>query len=83
MAFLLVAHSEVCGIAAYDTLRTPYGMARASCAKGYYTFGHEVGHILGAMHNVGKGEAHYDYSYGLLIEPTSTTRNGGYRTIMA
>ena len=41
---LLVADFESCGIAYLNTLSNGYtlGVAKKSCALGYYSFGHEV-----------------------------------------
>ena len=83
IATLLVADFNSCGIGSYDSRATPTGLAKASCAKGYYSFGHEIGHILGAMHNRGNGGANYDYSFGWLIENPTEPADGGFRTIMA
>jgi hypothetical protein len=49
-----------------------------TCATGYYSFGHELGHNFGSTHDHGNGSgASYPYSYGY------RTTNGAYRTIMA
>ena len=81
---LLVADSSSCGIANYNTRGLPIGVARADCAKGYYSFGHEIGHIFGATHNrLNAGGADYEYSYGWLIQPKAAEDDEGYRTIMA
>ena len=51
---------------------------------GYFSFGHEVGHNLGADHNPSvvpkslKGDGH-----GHLITPQGLTARTGYRTIMS
>merc|ERR1712126_311772 len=63
-----------------------YGVSvvKKSCALGYYSFGHEAGHNLGADHNPRvamkpiKGDGH-----GHLITPRGLTRRSGYRTIMS
>ncbi|KAI9009283.1 Metallo-peptidase family M12B Reprolysin-like-domain-containing protein [Hyaloraphidium curvatum] len=56
-----------------------FNVVHYSCATGYFSFGHEVGHNMGANHdraNSGGGQS-YPYSYGYQ-EPT-----GLWRTIMA
>ena len=83
VATLLVAESSSCGIAYYDSRSLPVGVAKARCAKGYYSYGHEIGHILGAKHNTENSpSANYPYGYGYWLRPQSTDPKGGYRTIM-
>jgi hypothetical protein len=54
-----------------------FAVVDRTCATGYYSFGHELGHNMGLHHNrddaVGTGA--YSYSYGY--------RWPGYRTVMA
>jgi len=49
------------------------------CATGYYSFGHELGHNMGAHHDryVTSGQGAYPYSYGYVYTPDR------WRTIMA
>jgi hypothetical protein len=59
----------------------PFGFSvvARSCATGYYSFGHELGHNMGAHHDayVNPENGAYAYSHGF----TNTT--GQWRTIMA
>ena len=55
-------------------------ICKKSCAVGYYTFGHEVGHNFGAGHDIRVYPNPFiSYGRGHLIQPTGST----YRTIMA
>ena len=49
------------------------------CATGYFSFGHELGHNMGAHHDryVTSGQGAYPYSYGYVYTPDR------WRTIMA
>lgn len=38
--------------------------AREGCAAGYYSFGHEIGHLFGARHIITQDSATTPYSYG-------------------
>ena len=83
VAMLLVANSNYCGMANYNSRTTPTGIAMKSCATGYYSFGHEIGHMLGAKHNKENSAwATFPYGYGYWLRPQSTNPKGGYRTIM-
>ena len=54
-AALLCLETDSCGIAyfgpwAYNNGNT-VSLAKKSCAVGYYSFGHEIGHNMGATHD--------------------------------
>jgi len=90
-AALLVADLSGCGIAYTHTTGSCYtiSVTKKSCATGYYSFGHELGHNFGAKHNVEKYSSSslsshpYSYGHGYLIKPTGPTKYSGYRTILA
>ena len=45
-----------------------FSVTKKSCAVGYYSFGHEVGHNIGLMHNPATGaNKYYPYGTGHLI----------------
>ena len=81
---MITAGGQYCGIA-YLMTNVSQGFASSafsvtldSCATGYYTFGHEVGHNMGCTHdrdNASGGA--YAYSFGY------RTPNNQYRTVMA
>ena len=84
VGFMLVGASLACGVA-YHGDYLPIGMGSHNCARGYYTFGHEVGHIFGTAHDKANApELHRNnYGYGWLIKPKGQSQDEGYRTIMA
>ena len=56
---------------------------KKSCAFGYHSSIHEVGHNFGCQHDEDNADnSHYDYGYGYLLGPDSLD-NTGYRTAMA
>jgi hypothetical protein len=79
---LWAEHDDFCGIA--SMLSNParpdrgFSVVARSCATGYYSFGHEMGHNLGATHAAGDGggPGYYPYSQGWKV-------NGRFRTVMA
>jgi hypothetical protein len=79
-----VLNLDYCGYAWMHTLNSgkTFSVTAKSCATGYYSFGHEIGHNIGANHNK-EVASNYKFSYGLghLIEAGSAAT--GYRTIMA
>lgn len=74
---------NVCGINNFDEISSgdTIGVVKKSCATGYYSFGHEIGHGLGLRHNraaaSSKTSMTQPYAYGYII------KSGKYRSIMA
>merc|ERR1712002_1150373 len=80
-AALLVKKFDSCGVAKTDTFESgnTVSVTMKSCALGYFSFGHEIGHNFGCTHDARQGPNRY-YSYGLGKHITSSP---GVRTIMA
>ena len=83
-AALLINDFSSCGIAYLNVISSGnmVSVTKKSCAVGYYSFGHEVGHNIGLHHDplVANNTA-YPYGHGHLIAQGSA--NTGYRTILA
>ncbi|HEX8693853.1 MAG TPA: M12 family metallo-peptidase [Longimicrobium sp.] len=81
VVLLVVNDSEACGIAAAinATASSAFAVAHYSCITGYYSFGHEIGHLQGARHDrfVDGTLSPYQYGHGYI----PSTKN--WRTIMA
>jgi len=90
-AALLVADLSGCGIAYTHVTGSCFTLSvtKKSCATGYYSFGHEIGHNYGAKHNAEQYSTSelnghpYLHGHGYLIQPTGPTEWSGYRTILA
>ena len=83
-AALLVQKFDSCGIGYFSTYGSGLTLiaAQKSCALGYYSFGHEIGHNFGAHHNIEAGRNNkFSYGHGHLIEAGQSST--GVRTIMA
>lgn len=78
---LVVNDSEACGVASTikATATTAFAVAHYTCITGYYSFGHEVGHLQGARHDLFVDGTLTPYAYGHGFIPS--TKN--WRTIMA
>ena len=81
IAILLVSRANICGVAPLIhsiPSRKNYALVAKGCALGYYTFGHEIGHLFGGAHNreVHSFNAAFLYGHGHHIQ-------NGYRSIMA
>lgn len=78
---LVVNDSEACGQAAGigSTASSAFAVAHYSCITGYYSFGHEVGHLQGARHDRYVDGSTTPYAYGHGFIPASKT----WRTVMA
>lgn len=81
---MICQNGQYCGIAYLMTNVSPsfqssaFSVTNYSCATGYYSFGHELGHNMGCAHDpANAGAAAYSYSYGF------RTSNNQYRTVMA
>ena len=83
-AALLVNNFGSCGIGYLNVISSSYTFTatKKSCAVGYYSFGHEIGHNIGLTHNT-EVTANNDYAYGHghLIAQGSASK--GYRSILA
>jgi hypothetical protein len=81
LVMLVVNDTEACGQAAAikATASSAFAAADQSCITGYYSFGHELGHLQGARHDryVDGTLTPYQYGHGYI----PSTKN--WRTIMA
>jgi peptidyl-Asp metalloendopeptidase len=81
LVMLVVNDTEACGQAAAikATASSAFAVADQSCITGYYSFGHELGHLQGARHDrvVDGTLTPYQYGHGFI----PSTKN--WRTIMA
>lgn len=57
----------------------PYDVTARTCATGYYSFGHEFGHLQGARHDTYVDPTNTPYAYG----HGRTYPAGSWRTVMA
>lgn len=81
---LIVEDATACGIAYVMTEPGPsfsehaFATVSRTCATGYYSFAHEVGHNMGSAHHASFGEeGAYDWSYG------HRDPDANFRTVMA
>ncbi len=82
---LIINGTQYCGIANLMTsvsssfASSAFSVTARTCATGYYSFGHELGHNMGARHDwyVDSNTSPYIYNHGYVYVP------GRWRTIMA
>jgi hypothetical protein len=81
VVMLVVNDSEACGIASAinATATSAFAVAHWSCITGYYSFGHEIGHLQGARHDRFVDSSTSPYAYGHGFIPSSKR----WRTVMA
>lgn len=81
VVLLVVNDSEACGQAAAinATAASAFAVADYTCITGYYSFGHEIGHLQGARHDRYVDASTSPYSYGHGFIPASKT----WRTVMS
>lgn len=78
---LIINNSSSCGLASGigSSASTAFAAVHYSCATGYYSFGHEIGHLQSARHDPATDPSTTPYAYGHgYRSPTSA-----WRTIMA
>lgn len=82
VAVLLINNSSSCGLASGigSTASTAFAVAHWSCATGYYSFGHEIGHLQSARHDPATDPTNSPYTYGHGFQYNG---NPKWRTIMA
>jgi hypothetical protein len=70
VAVLLVDDGSYCGLAKQilATKQTAFVVVYYDCATGYYSFGHEIGHLQGARHNpeMDNGSSPFPYGHGYM-----------------
>ena len=78
---LIINNSSSCGLASGigSTASTAFAVAHWSCSTGYYSFGHEIGHLQSARHDPAADPSTSPYAYGHGYRYDS----GKWRTIMA
>lgn len=76
---LITANGGACGLGhLHANAASAFTVSLASCATGYYSFGHEIGHNYGAMHDPAAGtNTVYAYGHGYQNLPARI------RTVMA
>jgi peptidyl-Asp metalloendopeptidase len=81
VAVLMVKNNAYCGLASGigSTASTAFAEVYWDCATGYYSFGHEVGHLQSARHDPANDPTNTPYAYGHGYQYAA----GGWRTIMA
>lgn len=78
---LIINNASSCGLASGigSTAATAFAVAHYSCATGYYSFAHEIGHLQSARHDIATDPTLTPYAYGHgYRSPTNA-----WRTIMA
>lgn len=65
VVILISAHGDYCGISYLNPPASfAFGVVSYSCATGYYSFAHEIGHIQGARHNPEADPTNTPFPYG-------------------
>lgn len=82
VAVLLINNSSSCGLASGigSTAATAFAVAHWDCATGYYSFGHEIGHLQSARHDPANDPTTTPYAYGHGFQNNTSPT---WRTIMA
>jgi hypothetical protein len=78
---LVINNSSSCGLASGigSSASTAFAAVHYSCATGYYSFGHEIGHLQSARHDIATDGSLTPYAHGHgYRSPTNA-----WRTIMA
>jgi hypothetical protein len=81
VAVLIINNSSSCGLASGigSTASTAFAAVHWSCATGYYSFGHEIGHLQSARHDPAADPSTTPYAYGHGYRYDT----GRWRTIMS
>lgn len=78
---LIFDDDDYCGLASeiMADASSAFCVVHYDCATGYYSFGHEIGHLQGCRHNTEEDSSTTPYAYGHGYLYTA----GGWRTVMA
>lgn len=81
VGMLITDRGAYCGIASaiYASASTAFAVVAQNCATGYYSFGHEIGHLHGCRHNpeADPGTTPFAFGHGYYYQP------GSWRTVMS
>ena len=80
VVLVVVSDAEACGRASQimASSTTAFAAVHYDCATGYYSFGHEIGHLQGARHDRAVDSSNNPFQYGHgYVDP-----NDQWRTIM-
>jgi hypothetical protein len=82
VALLVINNSSSCGLASGigSTASTAFANAHWDCITGYYSFGHEIGHLQSARHDPANDPTNTPYAYGHGYQYLGSPK---WRTIMA
>ncbi|SDZ32119.1 PKD domain-containing protein [Lysobacter sp. yr284] len=84
VSVLIIDDAGNCGLAHSigSTAATAFATVHYDCATGYYSFAHEIGHLLSARHDPAADPTNtpYAYGHGYRYEPAAGNK---WRTIMA
>lgn len=83
VAVMIINKNEYCGLAnaIMANASNAYAVVHYSCATGYFSFAHEIGHLQGARHDHANDSATTPYPYGHGYQSLATSP--AWRTIMA
>lgn len=81
VVMFVIDNAASCGLASAigASASTAFAAVHYSCATGYYSFGHEIGHLQSARHDPTNDPTNTPYAYGHGYQYPA----GGWRTIMA
>jgi peptidyl-Asp metalloendopeptidase len=85
LSAMIIDQSDFCGLAdaILATPSTAFAVVYYDCATGYYSFAHELGHLMGARHDENHDSTTTPYAYGHGYEHPSSVSGQSFRTIMA
>ncbi len=83
LSAMIINQPDYCGMAdaIMATASTAFAIVHYDCATGYYSFAHELGHLMGARHNEQADPTNTPYAYGHGLQHRTPTPT--WRTIMA
>jgi peptidyl-Asp metalloendopeptidase len=81
VVMFVIDNASSCGLASAigASATTAFAAVHYGCATGYYSFGHEIGHLQSARHDPANDPSTTPYAYGHGYQYAA----GGWRTIMA